>query len=132
MGSITSIAVAVHLDIGEVVQNRRPRQAGALILSAVTHRRTNQAFVEEVPRLLQERGMSIRALAREACVTNAHLSRVLRRANYKTPSADLARRVSTALGLPPDYFPEFREGTVIDAIRSNPALRDRLFNRLSR
>lgn len=98
----------------------------------MTDWRTNQPFVEEVPRLLKERGMSIRALAREAGVTNAHLSRVLRHANYKAPSVELARRVSAALGLPPDYFPEFREGTVVDAIRSNPALRDRLFNRLSR
>ena len=91
---------------------------------------TDRPFVDELPRLLAEREMSLRALAREVGVTDAHLSRVLRRVEYKTPSADLARRVAVALGLPPDYFPEFREGFVIDWIRSDRALRDELYDRL--
>jgi transcriptional regulator with XRE-family HTH domain len=86
--------------------------------------------VIELPRLLDERHLSIRALAREAGVTDAHLSRVLRRANYKTPSGDLARRVAVALGLPEDYFPEYREAFVIERVRGDAELRDRLYGRL--
>jgi hypothetical protein len=53
---------------------------------------TDRPFVEEVPRLLRERGLSIRALAREVGVTDGHLSRVMRRVNYKTAGPELARR----------------------------------------
>ncbi|MGZ4391986.1 MAG: helix-turn-helix domain-containing protein [Gaiellaceae bacterium] len=89
--------------------------------------RTDRAFVDEVPRLLREREMSLRALARLANVSDAHLSRVLRGVGYKTPSGDLTRRVARALDLPADYFPEYREGVVCDRIRRDPHLRDRLY-----
>jgi transcriptional regulator with XRE-family HTH domain len=95
-------------------------------------KQTDTAFVDEVPRLLQERGLSLRALARQVGVSNSHLSRVLRRANYKTPSPQLTHRVAKVFGLPADYFPEFREAFVIEHIRSDPQLRNTLYTRLSR
>jgi transcriptional regulator with XRE-family HTH domain len=98
----------------------------------VARSRTNEPFVEEVSRLLEERGLSIRALAREVGVTDAHLSRVLRQVNYKTPSADLAGRVAEAFGLPRDFFPEYREGYVIEKLKANGRLRDELYDRLKR
>jgi hypothetical protein len=55
---------------------------------------------------------------------------VLRRAAYKTPSADLTARVAEALDLPRDYFPEFREAVVVDAVQADPELRERLYRRL--
>ena len=76
--------------------------------------------------------MSLRALARIVGVTDGHLSRILRRVDYKTPSADLTRRVAVALELPPDYFPEFREGFVVERVRSDPALRDKMYKQLQR
>jgi hypothetical protein len=48
----------------------------------------------------------------------------------KTASADLARRVAVALGLPPDYFPEFREAFVVEHIRRDADLRERLYKQL--
>jgi len=93
--------------------------------------RTNKRFADELPRLLEERGLSIRTVARAAGVTGAHLSRVLRGVNYKTVSPDLARRVALALDLPEDYFPEQREGVVIQRIRNDPKLRDELYARIS-
>jgi transcriptional regulator with XRE-family HTH domain len=98
----------------------------------MAQRRTDKRFADEVPRLLRERGLSIRALARASGVTDAHLSRVLRGANYKSASPDLARRVAVALNLPKDYFPEYREGFVIDRIKRDPKLRDRLYEQLSK
>jgi len=76
--------------------------------------------------------MSLRGLARKVGVTDSHLSRVLRRVRYQTPSADLARRVAVALDLPPDYFPEYREGFVIDQVKKRPRTRDRLYEELRR
>lgn len=52
---------------------------------------------EELPRILSEQGVSIRELARRIGISDAHLSRVL--AARETTSADLARRISHALGL---------------------------------
>ncbi len=92
--------------------------------------RTNRSFVVEVPKLLKSRGLSIRALARAAGVTDAHLSRVLRRVSYKTPGGDLARRVAVALDLPHDYFPEYREAFVVDRVRKDGRLRDEVYDRL--
>lgn len=63
-------------------------------------------------------------------VNPSHLSRALRGADYKAPGPDLARRVALALGLPGDYFPEAREGFVIDRVRADGELRDRLYDEL--
>jgi transcriptional regulator with XRE-family HTH domain len=92
---------------------------------------TDTPFTEELPRLLKARGISQRRLASTIGISDSHLSRVLRRANYKTPSADLTRRVALALELPQDYFPEFREARVIEQIRADPKLRNELYVRLT-
>jgi transcriptional regulator with XRE-family HTH domain len=76
--------------------------------------------------------MTMRALAREAGVTSAHLSRVLRRADYKTPSGQLASRVAVALDLPPDYFAEYREALVIERVKEDARFRDDMYARLTR
>ncbi len=99
--------------------------------SQETRQRSTVAFVEELPRLLKEKGMSISAVARAAGTQQSHLSRVLRQMDYKRPSADLAKRVARALGLPDDYFPEYREGRVVDRLRADPDFRDELYERLA-
>jgi len=92
---------------------------------------SQRPFDEELPRLLTERGMSLRALAGRAGVSASYLSRVLRHAEYKTAGPELARKVALALGLPKDYFLEFREGFVIDRVRADAQLRDQLYRTLS-
>jgi transcriptional regulator with XRE-family HTH domain len=93
-------------------------------------RRSQRLFSEEVPRLLAERGMSQQALADLVGVSQSHLSRVLRQVDYKTPSRELLRKVALAFELPEDYFPEYREMVVLEAIRADPELRDRLYRRV--
>jgi len=95
--------------------------------------RTERSFIEELPALLNERRLSLRALAREVGVTDAHLSRLLRGVGYRTkPSANLAHRVALALELPPDYFREYREALVIEQVKNDPRLREELYDRLTR
>lgn len=95
--------------------------------------RTQRPFAQELPELLRERQMSIRQLSRQAGVGNAHLSRLLRGVGYRTkPSKELARRVAEALDLKPDYFLEYREAVVIEAIREQPQLREELYDRLTK
>ena len=114
--------------------NGPPPNATALsaILALVHAPRSMRPFVKEVPRFLAERGMSLRALATAAGVDPGHLSRVLRRAAYKTPSAELTARVAKALDLPQDYFPEFREAVVVRRVQQDEALREQLYQRLAR
>jgi transcriptional regulator with XRE-family HTH domain len=93
---------------------------------------TDTPFTEELPRLLKERGISVRALAATIGISDSHLSRVMRRADYKTPSPELTKRIALALGLSPDYFLEFREAYVIEQIKSDPKLRNDLYRRLQK
>lgn len=78
--------------------------------------------------MLRERGLSLRRLAQTAGVNASHLSRVLRRSDYKTVSGELATRVAIALDLPEDYFPESREAAVIERVKSDSRWRDELYD----
>ena len=99
----------------------------------MSRRRWSQdSFVDEVPRLLAERGMSLRALGRAAGVDIGLLSRILRRRDYKTATGDVARRIASSLDLPDDYFPEYREAIVATAARTDAELRDKLYRSIAR
>lgn len=98
----------------------------------VTRGKSQRRLVEELPELLEERNLSVRALATQAQVSASHLGRVLRQRDYKTPSAELSRRIALALDLPEDYWPDYRERVVIDRVRSDPKLREDLYSRLRR
>jgi transcriptional regulator with XRE-family HTH domain len=93
--------------------------------------RSERRLVEELPEILEARGLSIRAVALSAGVSPSHLGRVLRQSDYKTPSVDLCQRVAHALDLPDDYWPEYRERVVVDRVRSDPVLREELYDRLA-
>jgi transcriptional regulator with XRE-family HTH domain len=93
--------------------------------------RTNRGFREEVERLRQEQGLSLRALAERAGVSHPYLSRLLRQADYKkNPSLRVAAAVAAALGKPRDYFGEYREAYIIQRIQGAPRLRDRMYDSL--
>lgn len=91
---------------------------------------SQRSFVDELPEILKARQLSIRQVALAAGVDPGHLGKVLRRVDYKTPSAELCRRVAWALDLPDDYWPEYRERLVIDRVRADSKLRDELYRRL--
>src|SRR5438128_647588 len=110
-------------------------QGAAVLMKASSvdadQRVTHSSFRASVPRLLRERRMSLRALARRADLDVAHLSRAIRGVGGKRPNGHLARRVAVALDLPPHYFPEARELAVVELVAANPSLRDQLFVALS-
>jgi transcriptional regulator with XRE-family HTH domain len=92
--------------------------------------KTDLSIVEGLPALLDEQRMSQRALAKEAQVDQSHLSRALN--GEGRISGDLAGRVARALGLPEDYFPEFRAAAVREAIDADPAFRDAVYRQFLR
>lgn len=90
---------------------------------------TQQRVGEALPALLEEAGMSSRALARAIGIDQAHISRVMN--GHLPASAEFAARVSEEFGLPIDYFADYREASVVEAVREDPALRDRVYRRLA-
>ena len=94
--------------------------------------RTAVAFTEALPQLLRERELSLRALAQIVGVGDDHLSRVITGARDKRPTVNLIRRVSAALKLPEDFFPEARMAFVVEALAADPVIRDRVYDQLQR
>jgi transcriptional regulator with XRE-family HTH domain len=91
--------------------------------------RTQTPFGEALPGLLLERGLSLRELSRRLGMDATYLSRV-RRGQKRLP-VDLPKRVAVALGLPEGYFPETREAAILDAVRRDPELRERIYRTVS-
>lgn len=91
---------------------------------------TDTPFADHLPSLLAERGLSQRKLAQMIDMNPSHLSRALRGADRARPSVELIRRVTRALDLPSGYFPEMREAALFEALKRNPALRDKLYRQL--
>ena len=92
--------------------------------------RTEEPFRDALPRLLAEQGISLRELSRRLGMDATYLSRV-RRGHKRLPTG-LPSQVAASLGLPEDYFSETREALVIVAIRDDPALRERIYERYVR
>lgn len=102
------------------------------ILANVSPDFTTQPFRTELPRLLEAKGLTLRALARDVGgFDHAYLSRML---HGQVPvNVQHVRKISKQLGLPPDYFPEVREAAVTEAVRKSSKLRDEIyFGRLDR
>jgi transcriptional regulator with XRE-family HTH domain len=79
---------------------------------------------------MQARALSINRLAQLVGVSQSHLSRALRSADRKSVSGDLAERIANAMDLPADWFPETRRERVLDRVRSDAVLCDRLYDEL--
>ena len=88
---------------------------------------TKRPFADELPLLLDERQLSLRSLATRLGLDHSFLSRAIRGADGKVLTPELMRRIATELSIPPDYFAEVREELVVAQIRSDGALRDRLY-----
>jgi transcriptional regulator with XRE-family HTH domain len=74
--------------------------------------------------------MSLRALAAAIGVSPSHLSRGARGAADKTLRPQLIDAAAGVLDVPPSYFAEVREHAVIEAVKQDGALRDRIFQEL--
>lgn len=79
---------------------------------------------------MRAHAFSINRLAAMVGVSQSHLSRAVRRADGKSVSGELAGRIAIAMGLPEDWFPETRRDRVLERVRSDPALCDRLYDEL--
>ena len=91
---------------------------------------TQSSFRDELPRLLAERGISQRELARRVGVNQSYLTFV--RQGRRAPSRKLLEGAATALDLQVEYFREYREAVVIEQLRADPGVVDRLYRLVRR
>jgi transcriptional regulator with XRE-family HTH domain len=90
--------------------------------------RAQEPLGKALPAVLAERGISLRGLAERIGVNPSHLSRVTRGEKSATP--ELVRRINRALELPAGYFIEDREQRILERIRRDGVLRDRIYDEL--
>jgi transcriptional regulator with XRE-family HTH domain len=81
---------------------------------------------------LEERGWSQRDLSAIVGVDPAHISRLLKRGSRLRATPQLMTRVARAFEVDPEFFAEYREWCVVEAMRHNPSLRERLYGLLQR
>jgi transcriptional regulator with XRE-family HTH domain len=92
---------------------------------------TTRSFADELPLLLDQRQISLRSLAARLGLDHSFLSRAARGADGKVLTPELMRRIAAELSLPADYFAEVREALLIEKIRADGELRDRLYAELN-
>jgi transcriptional regulator with XRE-family HTH domain len=90
--------------------------------------RASRSFRDELPVLLEQRGVSHRQLAASIDLPQSYLSLVIN--GKRAPSQKLLERSARFLGLADDYFPEYREHVAVDAIKRDGRLRDRVYDSL--
>ena len=88
-------------------------------------KRAQLPFRDELPRLLRDNGISGRELAKQVGIDQSYVSLVLN--GQRAPSRKLLERSAEALGLPAAYWREFREQVVLERIRADAALLERVY-----
>lgn len=96
----------------------------------MSQRWTRASFRQELPRLLAEQEMSQRELARRIGVNQSYLTSVLQ--GRRAASERLLRGTAAALELSVDYFREYREAVVIERLKGDPRVLDRLYRLVTR
>jgi transcriptional regulator with XRE-family HTH domain len=86
----------------------------------------SEPFGSAVARLMRERGLSYRALARETGLSAGYLNHLVQ-GTRPTPSDAVLERLAVALGVTVDRFTEHRLRRVVDHLADSPALVDRLY-----
>ena len=90
---------------------------------------SEDAFGPTIERLMDETGLTYRALAAKTELSAGYLNHLVH-GNRPVPSKDVVERLATALGVEPEHFREYRLRVITDRLESMPDLIDRLYKRL--
>jgi transcriptional regulator with XRE-family HTH domain len=93
-------------------------------------RYTTEAFGPAVERLMNESGVTYRALAAKTGLSAGYLNHLVH-GNRPVPSNDVVRTLAEALGVEPEHFREYRVRVITERLETMPDLVDRLFKRLN-
>lgn len=97
----------------------------------MTRRRySDRPFGETVTALMDERGLTYRALAARSGFSAGYLNHTVH-GSRPVPGNDQLERLAEALGVEPAHFREYRLRVITSRLEEMPDLADRLYRRLS-
>ena len=80
-------------------------------------------------RLMQEKGVTYRALADRTNLSAGYLNHLVH-GNRPVPSNEVVEQLASALDVEPDHFREYRVRVITERLEAMPELIDRLYRRL--
>lgn len=92
---------------------------------------STEPFGPTLERLMQEKGVTYRALADKTALSAGYLNHLVH-GNRPVPSDDIVRKLAKALGVEPEHFREYRLRLITKKLEQMPELIDRLYRRLER
>jgi transcriptional regulator with XRE-family HTH domain len=90
---------------------------------------SDEPFGPTIQRLMDERGLTYRALADKTGLSAGYLNHLVH-GNRPVPSDDVIASLAKALGVDPDHFQEVRIRHIAERLERMPELIDRLYRRL--
>ena len=97
---------------------------------AKKRRYASDSFGPAVERLMNETGVTYRALAAKTGLSAGYLNHLVH-GNRPVPSNDVVETLAHALDVDPEHFREFRLRVITERLEAMPDLVDRLYKRLS-
>ena len=96
---------------------------------AKRRRYASEPFGPAVERLMNETGVTYRALASKTGLSAGYLNHLVH-GNRPVPSNDIVQALASALDVEPEHFREYRLRVITERLEEMPALIDRLYKRL--
>jgi transcriptional regulator with XRE-family HTH domain len=96
---------------------------------AKRRRFASEPFGEAVERLMNETGVTYRALAAKTGLSAGYLNHLVH-GNRPVPSNEVVETLAKSLDVEPEYFREYRVRVITDRLEAMPELVDRLYRRL--
>jgi len=97
---------------------------------AKRRRYASESFGPAVERLMNETGVTYRALAARTGLSAGYLNHLVH-GNRPVPSNDVVETLADALEVEPEHFREYRLRVITEKLETMPDFVDRLFRRLS-
>jgi transcriptional regulator with XRE-family HTH domain len=92
---------------------------------------SEEPFGPTIERLMDETGVTYRALADKTKLSAGYLNHLVH-GNRPVPSDDVMRTLAKALGVEPEHFREYRLRVITERLEAMPDLIDRLYKRLKK
>jgi len=97
---------------------------------AKRRRYASESFGPAVERLMNETGVTYRALAAKTNLSAGYLNHLVH-GNRPVPSNEVIAALAKALRVEPEHFREYRIRVITDRLERMPELVDRLYKRLN-
>jgi transcriptional regulator with XRE-family HTH domain len=90
---------------------------------------SDEPFGTTIERLMDETGVTYRALAAKTSLSAGYLNHLVH-GNRPVPSNEVIERLASALGVEAEHFREYRLRVITERLEQVPAMIDRLYKQL--